>query len=417
MSNGRSVGRQNEIVISMRVGELKHALAGLKKVMGRGRSIPVLDYVRVERECGVVRVTGTDCQSFATYKFKGIGEGIHMDVVLVPYAKLVDTVKGLLKTDVVSVSTWRNVDSPDSAEIRYPIGCAEVVICCEYIAPEEFPTVPDLSVEANTSGPHFFGSDLEGIFNALRVCSKDQNRYIIQSCYIEMDGKIPEVVGTDGRRLFRQNLQYVSKGEMPSVIIPDRPFLHWEAFRKEEGGWQITVRETVEAIEAKIAKGCKPAVEAVPGVRGWVMIRSARWTYIVEAAEGKYPFWQQVLPMRDATKTEVVFNNGSVETTLLVLPKLPRGTSSGDSSEAVTFDFTLQGSEVRGNGYGSNDPVPISGVTVQGAGLRIGVNREYFADALEMGFRKILLNDELSPFMFVDDNGGRDYVLMPMRLT
>ena len=83
----------NEIVIP--VCELKAALPGLSKIVGRSRTLPVLQSVRVARDAeGKVSLMATDLDAFATYTVKEPQSGPAMEI-LMPLDQLTKTVKGM----------------------------------------------------------------------------------------------------------------------------------------------------------------------------------------------------------------------------------------------------------------------------------------------------------------------------------
>ena len=62
--------------ILLPVPELKQALSGLNKLIGKRSTLPVLSHVRITRETdGLVKLQGTDLDVFATFTLNNTQEG------------------------------------------------------------------------------------------------------------------------------------------------------------------------------------------------------------------------------------------------------------------------------------------------------------------------------------------------------
>src|SRR5207302_5247536 len=80
--------------IALPVGELRQALTGLGKVIGRKITLPVIGAVYINRDQdGWVTLTGTDLDSFATARMEQPDDG-PTGTVLVPYTELQKLAKG-----------------------------------------------------------------------------------------------------------------------------------------------------------------------------------------------------------------------------------------------------------------------------------------------------------------------------------
>src|SRR3954469_12807612 len=115
-------------IIELPVTELRNALTGLGKLIGRSRTVlPVLSAVRVARDnAGVLTLQGTDLDSTATFTLKDKSEGPAAQL-LVPFDRLQKAVKqtngkvelSLNTKDEVLVRTfWR--DTPMEEKIHVP---------------------------------------------------------------------------------------------------------------------------------------------------------------------------------------------------------------------------------------------------------------------------------------------------------
>src|SRR4051794_7401718 len=80
-------------IIELPNSELKAALTGLSKVVGRRSTLPVLQTIRLRRdESGFVTLQGTDLDSFASYQLKNVQQGAPVEF-LVPIERLQKAVK------------------------------------------------------------------------------------------------------------------------------------------------------------------------------------------------------------------------------------------------------------------------------------------------------------------------------------
>ncbi len=79
--------------ITLAASELKEALPGLTKIIGKSRTLPVLQTVRINRNKeGVVTLHATDLDSFVTYTAKGTQQG-PAEEVLAPVDQLTKAMK------------------------------------------------------------------------------------------------------------------------------------------------------------------------------------------------------------------------------------------------------------------------------------------------------------------------------------
>src|SRR5438067_891056 len=74
--------------INLPIAELKPALTGLGKIIGKRTTLPVLGIVKVERtKDGWITLTGTDLDSFVTVRLEEPSEGAPVSI-LVPHEDL-----------------------------------------------------------------------------------------------------------------------------------------------------------------------------------------------------------------------------------------------------------------------------------------------------------------------------------------
>ena len=294
-----------EIIIP--VQELKAALPGLSKIVGRSRTLPVLQSVRVARDAeGKVSLMATDLDAFATYTVKEAQSGPAMEILL-PLDQLTKTVKGMKAEGTITLIP----EGKEKVKLWYSIAGNQVRQSVNALPANEFPPVPKINQPAMPLEPGF-GLALR---QALECCSEDSSRAILKGACLDVrESKLHYVVGTNGRCLFSANSFCFDLKK--SVVIPDSKFLEWPDLLDEEPA-SLSVEP---GEEPQPAKDGKPAQEATPG---WVKLESGRWTFITKEIYGEFPNWKQVMPITDARWTRVNLSDEAIKQLVLVTPNLP----------------------------------------------------------------------------------------------
>ena len=384
--------------ITLPVSELKQALPGLSKIVGRRSSLPVLQTIRIARDAdGKVSIQASDLDSCATYSFKEAQSGPAVEL-LVPLEQLVKTAKGLKSEGTIGLVP----DGKEKVKLRYSIGGNMVEQNVTTLPVAEFPPTPKVN-QPSCSLEAGFGL---AVRQALESCSDDPSRYILKGACLDVtDKNFHYVVGTNGRHLFSANS--FSFDLKKSVVIPDSKFMEWTDFLDEEPA-SLSFEPGEEAQEAK---GKQPAKEATAG---WVKLESGCWTFITKEIEGKYPNWKQVIPETNAKWTRVQLSDEAVRQLILVTPNLP-----GDSLANRTVRLSITADRVLIEGQGTEDEgwtsIPIQGVEVKGKPVTIALNREYVLRALKFGLNQFEVEDSLTAVVF--SKGGKKMVIMPVNIT
>jgi DNA polymerase III sliding clamp (beta) subunit (PCNA family) len=103
--------------ITLAVSELKEALPGLTKIIGKSRTLPVLQTVRINRNPeGIVTLQATDLDAFVTYTAKEAQPGEPAEV-LVPVDQLTKATKSSSPKEEIGIVS----ESKDKVRIRYNI--------------------------------------------------------------------------------------------------------------------------------------------------------------------------------------------------------------------------------------------------------------------------------------------------------
>ena len=357
--------------------ELKTAIVGLSKVVNPRASIPILACVRLDAEGQTVRLTGTDISQTAVYTIT-VAEAVTAPVsLLIPLAEL----QAVLKTaqgpsieiepgkDAVTITATvagqgigRRIENPDIAD---------------------WPSLPS-AVETMPVDPNF----LEQFRRVATFASSDDNRPLLRAVFMDVAAKAGHrLVATDSRRLTVLPCGILPLAE--SAIVPSCRFLNWSRL---EGS-------------AQIGAG-----------KGVFTLRCGPWTYSARTVEGVYPRWSQVVPDYGGDRTLEL----SEEDAAMLIKALPGLPAYDNSHEAVVL--RMEGDAVRVFSR-QDSKSPESAIRLEksqhkGKGaFSIGLNRDYFREALLAGFRHWEFQDAVSPLLgrLTKDDKSCTHVLMPIR--
>jgi len=198
--------------ITLAVSELKEALPGLTKIIGKSRTLPVLNTVRINRNReGIVTLHATDLDSFLSYTAKEPQEG-PPEEVLVPVDQLTKATKSSAPKEEIAIVR----EAKDKVKIRYNMAGNRVEQTISTLPVNEYPPCPSIRQPATQLEPQF-GQALK---EALACCSEDSSRYVLQGACLDVnDRKFHYIVGTNGRFLFSANSFCFNLQKF--VIIPD----------------------------------------------------------------------------------------------------------------------------------------------------------------------------------------------------
>ena len=371
--------------IALPVAELKPALIGLGKIIGKRITLPVLGNIKIERtRDGWVALTTTDLDRCVTVRLEQPSTG-EPAALLIPYEDLQAVTKSCDRADTLTVEA---VDE-NHAAIRYPVGGQTIEHRCESPPVAEFPEIPKIKGDA-IAVPDTLR---QAIHEALACASTDETRLILSGAYVDVsDPKCQHVVGTDGRHLFSSNSFTLPLAK--SLLIPGHKFLGWKEFNAD-GEWQLRIGVP------------KNKDDSVP-----FQISSRRWRFITRQIEGNYPNWRQVVPGQGSFATSMEFDPASVEGVIQTIGRMPCDdtVNMAIGLEVQDRKFALLG---RSPGAQEHTRIEIAEVKTTGRDIRIFLNRHLLAKALEFGLTKVETIDAMSPLRFTA--GGRQMIVMPTR--
>lgn len=362
--------------IQIPTSELKTAVAGLAKVINPRAPVPILACVRLDAEGRTVRLTGTDISQTVVCEIAVAAPVPSPVSVLIPLTELQAVMKTAQGQGIVIEP------GKDAVTISYTVAGQGIGRRVETADLKDWPTLPS-AVETKPVDPNF----LEQFRRVATFASADDSRPLLRAAFLDVDAKAGHrIVATDSRRL-----TVLPCGTLPlaeSAIVPSSKFLNWS---KLEGDAQIGAgKETFT-------------------------LRCGRWCYTVKKVEGQYPRWSQVVPADGDRSLEL-----SEEDAALLVKTLPSLPTYDNSNEAVVL--RMEGNAVRvfsrQDAKSPESAVRLESSKHEGKGaFSIGLNRVFFRDALQAGFRHWEFQDAVSPLLgrLSKDDKGSVHVLMPIR--
>ncbi len=256
--------------------------------------------------------------------------------------------------------------------------------------PDEFPAVVGFEEEKYHELPARFFREL--VKRTVFATDSESSRYALGGVLLEMDEKGITAVGTDGRRLAKQEGPAKSVGGHNTgesmTIVPTRAMqLIERALADNEANIQLAARGND------------------------VLVKSDRVTIYSRLVEGRYPKWRDVFPRRD----------GMVRIEMQVGPffSAVRQAAIVTSEERRGVNFTFGGGKAILAGHGaelgeSHVEMPIA---YDGAEITLSLDPRYVADFLkvldpESTFALEVVDSDCAAVGRTDDGYG--YVIMPL---
>jgi hypothetical protein len=383
--------KQMKTQIDIPVSVVKPVLPGLAKIIGRSRTLPVLNCVKVSVAAGAQLLTlqANNLDEVASVRLP-LEQPQSAGELLVPLGVLTDLLKRCSGEQVIQVIVENN-----ETRVRYSAAGSAVERVIEHVPLKEWPEPKAIEVEP---------FELEDGFKlalkeALECASDEPGRYLLQGACLDLQKDGHYVVGSDGRHLYAGNSFRFQLPE--SVIVRTNKFVCWPPFMND-GVWKLRM--------GKPANGSKRGKDK--DEPAWVQIDSEHWSYAAKAVAGNYPNWKQVVPPEASAATRVEFGPAAVDAMLDAIPQLP-GSELPD--QAVSIEAGQKGVVLHARGQEGKDQAqtPISGAQVAGRPVQISLNRKYLLKALRFGFTSLQIQDELSAMRF--SQTGKVMVIMPLR--
>ena len=369
--------------LALPIAELKPALTGLGKIIGKRCTLPVLGHLKIERtKDGWTALTATDLDHHVTVRLEQPSDGEALSL-LVPYDELLKITKNCQKNDTVLIRSGAKA----SVTIQYAIGNQVAEAKVGSLPVDEFPPTPRINGE-EVAIPDALRTS---IHEAMECASEDATRLVLNGAFIDTSKKDGHyVVGTDGGHLYASNS--FSLPLKSSLIIPSNKFIGWKEFNND-GQWQLKVGTP------------QTKDDTAP-----FQISSRRWRFIGRQIDGNYPNWRQVIPTSFSTSVE--FDPQSVAQIIQTVERMP-------DHDKIYHALGIEVKRKRVNllcKSAADQPwiaVEVDDATSKGPDVKVHLNRHLLVKALEFGLLRLDLIDSLSPMRF--SNGGRQMIVMPTR--
>ena len=369
--------------LALPIAELKPALTGLGKIIGKRCTLPVLGHLKIERtKDGWTALTATDLDHHVTVRLEQPGDGEPLSL-LVPYDELLKITKNSQKNDHLLIRGGGKA----SVIIQYAIGNQVAEAKVGSLPVDEFPPTPRINGDA-VAIPDALRSS---IHEAMECASDDATRLVLNGVFIDTSKKDGHyVVGTNGSHLYASNSFNLPLKS--SLIIPSNKFIGWKEFNND-GEWQLKVGTP------------QTKDDTAP-----FQISSRRWRLIGRQIDGNYPNWRQVIPTSFSTSVE--FDPESVQMIIQTIERMP-------DHDKINHALGIEVKRKRVNLLckANNDQpwiaVEINDATSKGPDVTEHINRHLLIKALGFGLLRLELIDAMSPLRF--SNEGRQMIVMPTR--
>jgi hypothetical protein len=249
----------------------------------------------------------------------------------------------------------------------------------EYPAPEQakVSAIPDHPRETVTNEAEFF----KAMMDAVNSASDDAVRYALNR--VQLRGKSGEIVATDGRQLLVQSgFQF---GWTDDVLIPASAV--------------FACRELPQQESVAIGKS-----------KTHVTMTAGAWTlhFPIDTAS-RFPKTEQVIPSLTGAVHGARIDPADSKFLTQALPRLP---GKEDENSPVTLDLD-RSVVVRARAEdGRVTELHLAKSEVIGKPIRVSINRQFLARALDMGLGEVCVATADTPLVFRDER--RTFVVMPL---
>lgn len=362
--------------------KLLHAFRTAASVAPAHSPKPILQNVKLEATSESVVLSATDLEVGIRIELPGVEVEIPGDVIL-PAGRFGSILRKNSDEKLLLESEAQRAQvKGDRSEFRLP-----------WENPDNFPPVPGFDEEKYHEVPAQFFRKLAR--RTVFATDSENNRYALGGVLLEMGEKGITAVGTDGRRLAKQEGPAKSVGGHDTgesmTIVPSRAMqLIERALAENEANIQLAAREDD------------------------VLVKSDRTTIYTRLVEGRYPEWRSVFPCREGTRIEI-----QVGPLLSAIDQAAVVTNKEWHEEGHGVDFTFGAGKAvlagREAGLGeSHVEMPIA---YDGTEITISLDPRYMADFLkvldpETTFVLEVYDSETAAVGRTDD--GYDYVIMPV---
>jgi DNA polymerase-3 subunit beta len=356
-----------------------------QNIIEKRNTMPILANVLLKAEEGKVSVFATDLE--VSLRDEVAAKVEVQGAVAVSAKNLFDLVKELSDANIQVVKKSNNW-----LEIRSQKAVFNIVGA----ASDDFPAFPQHSVKDMVTVDSQILHDM--IVKTIYSVSNDETRYHLNGVYFERtpgkEGGSFRMVATDGHRLSLIDKKVGeptdTTGKAEGVIIP------------KKGLYEI--KRLLESSDGPLEMGFEGS---------HLVIRKESAILLIRLIDGKYPNYQQLIPVKLMKKIAV-----SRESLLSCLRRV--SLLSNQKSKGITLSINKNAMEIYSNNPEIGDAKEEIDIAYDGEALKIGFNAKYLMDILNNIQDEeidIELNDQLSPgILRPAKDSGYTCVVMPMRI-
>lgn len=349
-------------------------------VVERRHTLPVLANILIQLNGDQLSLTGTDLEVEIVARLNVAGGSGSGDIT-VPAKKFMDICKAL----------------PDDASLDFVLEDQKVIIksgksrfTLSTLSASEFPAVEEGEQEYAFSCAQ---KDIKSLIEKTSFAMAQQDvRYYLNGMLWELSGSSLKVVATDGHRLA------LAENDVDGLNVSD----DIQAILPRKGVIELS----------RLLDGGEDAIELVIG-KNHLRIKSEAFTFTSKLVEGKFPNYQQVIPVGgdkivigDRQELKQAFGRTAI--------------LSNEKYRGVRLHLESGQLALVANNPEQEEAEDHVAVDYEGDSLEVGFNISYLQDVtnvLTSEKVQITLSDANSSALIQDsDDSSASYVVMPMRL-
>ena len=345
-------------------------------VVDRKQTMPILGHILMSGMSGEITITATDLEVQISSSFKAnITEDFS---ITLPGRKLFDILRSLGNTEV-ELSTDNDLVILKTDKSKFSL---------QQLPANEFPLFDNNESDQSFS---IAQSDLSAVFNKTQFAMAQQDvRFYLNGLLLEIKPEKLNVVGTDGHRLAKTNIEIDKKNiNEQSCIVPRK-----------------AVQELTRSLSDE--KDCKISL-----VDNQASFAFSSVTLTTKLIDGTFPDYNRVIPSE--TETNILLD------TKVLKPALQRvSILANEKFKGVRIDIDNNRITISSENPEQEQAVEDLDIDNTDTKLSIGFNVSYLIDAVNACPGELValgVNDENTSALITDPSDpNTKYVVMPMRL-
>ncbi len=361
--------------VKMKVNDLKEAVSGFNKIIGRSGSLPILECVKFTGQKSKVTIAATNLDEYLSYTCEVKNDKSFSFVMQLNDIK--DILKGANRIgDIEFIQAEQII----TASVK--IGDNKINKNYTAMPVEDFPIRTAIATSTNIE---LSKSAFPKIVMTFQGTTKDDSRKVLFGVLLEKD----TIVSTDGKHLtkFKEDINF--KGR---VILPDNKILK-SLFFKEDA---------VLSLE-----------EAKDDIIRNASIISGNWSYNFKPIEGNYPNYKQVIPNYKHAVSTISFDESSIQGIKQGIDLLE---ATKDNQKGLYLYAGSKGIQfLSGRETDFQTTIIAKGsLSLKEPDIVVMINKEILLKALRNGFTTFNIIDNISPICITDKSNDL-LLVMPIK--